>query len=557
VGVQQIDNVSLSDSDEGLGGHCPLYAIFRTMTQHEDMALLIEELQLALVKRDVQRGFKLLDEALANLSTMKCDARHSSALLLSLAQWTDLGYRDLPFLDALFAQCPPGDRGQLSVLAFFETRLAEAYRDLASERLESCIEGIDLVLRVGEGLFSNYFLFVANLWKCRAHRKRGEYQHALVHIIAAKEAAERLGAPKLVAVTKIHEGWLAFQNGQVQFALQLLDEAEVELQPTGHALSLGNIESARGRFVRRSGQYARAIRHFQNAIDIYRSGYPEHPNLARALVNAAYVKRLMALDMHPNKAGKQASGATHAKIVSVRREALTLLAQAETIYARHEHQGGTGSVLVNAAHLHLENGDIGQASVEGNRAFDLGEQKNDQILMARARNVQAMVELELSEEQLGEEPDVALHAHLAVQYSETSIALALQTQNKRLLAEAYITRGMIAASDFHQDLEPAREYATKATTLLSSNDRDHLFNSLGTLKRKLVDATRVDENLRMWSDGQLGNKSFQQVQEEFAELVIPKVWLSLDKNISAVAKRLSISPKKVRRILRNANLLSE
>jgi len=37
--------------------------------------------------------------------------------------------------------------------------------------------------------------------------------------------------------------------------------------------------------------------------------------------------------------------------------------------------------------------------------------------------------------------------------------------------------------------------------------------------------------------------------------VIPKVWQREDKKVSRVSSRLSISPKKVRRILRNVGLL--
>jgi len=50
----------------------------------------------------------------------------------------------------------------------------------------------------------------------------------------------------------------------------------------------------------------------------------------------------------------------------------------------------------------------------------------------------------------------------------------------------------------------------------------------------------------------LGDKAFQQIAEEFAEIVIPKVWIREGKKIARVAERLSISPKKVRRVLRNA-----
>jgi hypothetical protein len=53
----------------------------------------------------------------------------------------------------------------------------------------------------------------------------------------------------------------------------------------------------------------------------------------------------------------------------------------------------------------------------------------------------------------------------------------------------------------------------------------------------------------------VGGKTFQQVTEEFAEIVIPKVWLREDRKISRVAESLSVSPKKVRRILRNTGFL--
>jgi hypothetical protein len=59
----------------------------------------------------------------------------------------------------------------------------------------------------------------------------------------------------------------------------------------------------------------------------------------------------------------------------------------------HHHQGGTGSVLVNVGHLHLESGDIDRASTEAKKAFSLGDDKRDHILMARARTLQAAVEL--------------------------------------------------------------------------------------------------------------------------------------------------------------------
>jgi tetratricopeptide (TPR) repeat protein len=516
-----------------------------------DQSALLLDLERALVARNVRAGFTLLEKTVGKSGRLDIKRPEAISFFLCMAQWTDLGYRDLAFFDGL-CDVSSIDRAQLSMLDFLRLKMTEAFRCLAGENIEEAVGLLDIVIRAGEDLLPEYLVFLANFWKGRAHRKQGEYEQAILHIAAARSAAERAKAPRLVAVTKIHESWLAFQRGDRRRAFLLLDEAEEELRPTGHGLSLGNIESARGRFVRRSGEYTRALGHFESAIAIYRESCPNHPNLARALVNAAYVKRLIALDLQPRKSNGHAVGATHARYLQISKEALELLQQAGDIYELHHHQGGTGSVLVNAAHLHLESGDIDRASIEAERAFALGEKNRDQILMARAKIVLSAVQLAQSDEQLGDTADIALHANLAIRYAEEAIDLALHTQNKRLLAEAYIARGSAAADDHFQDWEAAKEFASKGAALLGQDDRDHLYKELSDLKAKILGSTGIDQTLRLWSSGQLGNKTFQQVQEEFAELVIPKVWLNAGRNVTQVSQMLSISPKKVRRILRNA-----
>ncbi len=513
---------------------------------------LVEGLERALFDRDIREGFSLLDAAFSSAERTAETTFASASMLLCIAQWADLGYRNPALLERFTAEVASIDKAQLRLFDYLKLRIVESYQALAAEHPEHTIEVLDLVLRMaGEGLLNDYLHFLVHFWKGRAHRKQGEYERASIHILAARLAAEHANAPRLVAVTKIHESWLAFQSGKRQYAFQLLDEAEEVLRPTGHMLSLGNIESARGRFVRRSGEYQRALGHFEAAIALYEASCPDHPNVARALVNAAYAKRLIALELQPRKG--HANGAVHARSLAAAREALELLQKAESIYALHHHQSGTGSVLVNAAHIHLESGDIDRAATEAQRGYDLGYQRRDPILMARSTAVLSAVNLAQSEEQVGEQPEIARHANLAIEHADTAIELARQTQNKRLLCEAYLARGMAAASEFAQDWETAKDYAAKAAALLSGDDRDHLTKQLASLRTKLVDMTRVDELLRAWSDGEIGGKSFQQVQEEFAGLIIPKVWLRSGKNISSVAKALSISPKKIRRILRSAN----
>jgi hypothetical protein len=210
---------------------------------------------------------------------------------------------------------------------------------------------------------------------------------------------------------------------------------------------------------------------------------------------------------------------------------------------------------VNAGHLHLDSGDIDRAEGEASKAYRLAEERQDHILMARSRILQAAVQNERVEEQVGESADLSLHGHLARTYSEDAIALAKLTQNNRLLAGAYIARCSVAANEFFQDWETAKTFAALAGELLGKDDLDHLLKELIVLKARIIRATGVDEMLRAWSEGITGEKTFQEVTEEFAELVIPKVWIREDRKVSRVAERLSISPKKVRRILGNVHLL--
>jgi hypothetical protein len=172
------------------------------------------------------------------------------------------------------------------------------------------------------------------------------------------------------------------------------------------------------------------------------------------------------------------------------------------------------------------------------------------ILMTRARNLQSAVNRVKSEEQLDGNDDTHTCARLAIEFSEEAIELAKKTQNRRLLAEAYITRGLASLDEQSRDLEVARHCASEVATLLSEGDRDHLFKELGDLKEKILRCVGVEDTLRRWSEGQIGRKTFQQVQEEFAELVIPRVWENLGRNVSRVSAQLSISPKKVRRLIR-------
>ena len=509
-------------------------------------------LEESIVSREATIGFRVLDASESLIASTGPNEKHAVPLALCYAQWIDMGYtRTSPF-DALCRRIESSDVSALPVIDFLRWQLVKAFRAANIEDLNRALQYLNIVETAGKGILPDALVFLTAYWKGRWHRRRGEYDLAWEYIKAAQNQARLLQAPRLIAVTKLHESWLVSQKGDRKLAFALLDEAETELLPTRHALSLGNIESARGRFVRRSGDYSKALAHFEKAILLFSTIEPEHVNLARALVNAAYVKRLIALDRLHRSRASSAKGAEHQRHLKTVAEALELLNRARAIYAQHHHQGGTGSALVNAGHLHLDSGDIDQAALEALAAFRLGEERCDTILMARARTLQSAVALERAEEQLGDDADGMAQAHLAISHADEAIALAHQTQNRRLLAGACLARGWAAAQSAFEDWETARSYVSRAADVLKNDDRDHLLQELHALKLKIHRATGVDEMLRRWSVGDLGGKTFQEVGEEFAEMVIPKVWLQCGKNVTKVAEKLSISPKKVRRILQKA-----
>jgi len=532
----------------------------------------VEELSQALSLRRVADGFAMLDKAEVAWTQLSPDQPNATKLLLLIAQWVDVGYRDYHLLDNLLAKVPIECRRQLPLEDYLRLRMVEGFRALSAEEVDTAIEILDVVMRSEAGTADEHMLTVAHFWKGRAHRKKGEYELAAKEIVCARERAQRSHEDSVfTSVIQIHESWLLFQKGMKKEALRLLSHAEDTLRNTDHFLARGNIESSRGRIVRRYGEYAKALEHFERAIELYSAGNPQHRNLARALVNSAYVKRLLALQLRKRidaRAGKPSQGLANQQLSNgsamnafrsryrqLSEQAISELQRAREIYASQGHSGGLGAVAVSSGYLHLDGGDIDVSAQEALEAYRIGQEKNDHILMARARVLQATTENAKIEEQLGEEVDIALHANRARQFTEEALRLAKHTQNRRLLAAAYVARAMTAANEFFQEWDLARDSIREAAAFIGEGESDHLLDDIAALKTRIMRASGINDTLRGWSEGIIAGKTFQQVTEEFAEIVIPKVWQREGRKISRVAESLSVSPKKVRRILRRVGVL--
>jgi hypothetical protein len=222
------------------------------------------------------------------------------------------------------------------------------------------------------------------------------------------------------------------------------------------------------------------------------------------------------------------------------------------LYEREDNHRGVAGAHLYRGFLHLDAGDIECAAAEAAEGFRHGHSRNDAIAMARARILQCMVENAAIDEQVG---DASSHHEAAETFAREAVLHASETQNRRLLARACVWQGLTFANS---DFEAAHRCCEQAIALLQTDsaDRQSGWDDLESLKAKVLRAKPVDATLRAWSAGIVDEgATFQQMTEQFARIVIPKVWEREGRKVSRVAEKLSISPKKVRRILHSAGLL--
>ena len=525
----------------------------------------LAQLKEDLVCRRVGRGLARLEERRGLLSSFDPGQRNAAAFAGYLAQWVDVGYQRPGLVKEIVARFSKAVRARLPLHDYLYLRMAEGMVAMAEESKDEALRHCDFVLSLAAETDDNELLAIANFWKGRCLRMKGEYDQALAFAVKGRELASDLGHQPMAAVMRVLESWLFFQKGDAEQATEILEEAEAILSQTDDFLTLGNIHSSYGRIARRQGRYQHAIDSFTKAIAQYKKRDPLHRNVARSLNNMAYVKRLIALQLRRKidaEATRRRKAATRGRASNgqgkpqyrgrfeqLRQEALAELAEAAAIYEQYENHHGLGSVHLNYAYLHLDNGDLEHAESAAKTAFRLGEEKRDHILMARARLLLCMIENARVEEGIGESTEPGNHARLAQDFAHEASELARHTQNRRLLAHTHVWQGLTYCNRFFDDPDAARRCYDQAVTLTKGDHTDSAWEDLQTLKANVVRSGSVNPTLRAWSQGSVGDKTFQQISEEFAELIIPKVWEREGRKISRVAARLSVSPKKVRRIL--------
>ena len=518
--------------------------------------------------RRIQHGIATLDSLRPKIEALQ-PAPHAGILLGLIAQWVDAGFDNFELIARLLDRFPKSIRTELPLVDYLHLRMAEGALAMSREDVDQATRHFQLV-RTFEGEVDDAeLLAIANFWLCRCLRKIGHYDDALKYAERGESLALECGYTQMAAIIQMTRSWLAFQRGKLHEATTLLQLAEAALHPTDDYLSRGNIQSAYGRVARRQGKNDRAVKYFEKALAEYRQGCGRPLSLARTLVNLAFAKRLVALHAQKHldhvaasrRSARETAAAldspapTRLRIEQIRQQARTYLAEAEEIYTRYRNHRGLAGVRINQGFLHVDSGDLDRALSAAAEAFAHGQEKTDYIVMARARTLQCIIEHAALEEGVG---DPGHHHETAEQYARQAVEFAGHTENRRLQARACAWQGLTFTLE-PCDLEAARHCYEQAMALLQpeGHERQYVWEELETLKARVLEARPIDAVLRAWSSGVVEHKSFQQITDEFARIVIPRVWEREGRKVSRVAEKLSISPKKVRRILHSTGIVGQ
>ncbi|HZU24906.1 MAG TPA: tetratricopeptide repeat protein [Bryobacteraceae bacterium] len=531
---------------------------------------LVLRLREDLTWRRMGSGLRVLEEHRSLLECIGPERPGATILLGYLAQWVDAGFESPALVRGLLARFSKESRIHLPLIEYLHLGMAEALVAMADEDFEGAVTSLRFVESVEQQLRDNELLALCSFWIGRCLRRLGRYDDALGFTVKARDLALGNGQDRVAALMRINESWLMFQKGRIAEATGILDEVADVLGGTDDYVALGNIQSAYGRIARRQGRHDRALEHFARAIEYYGRRDANHSNLARSRTNIAWVKRLTALQLQKRiddesarrKAASQHDAAARARLTleraqleRLRGDAFFELDEAERIYSRTDNHRGVGAVRINRGFLHLDAGEIDLAEAEAAAAYELCEEKRDYIPMARARILQCMVENVRYEEQIADSAELHRHAQRAHEFARDAVELAARTQNRRLLARAFVWQGLTFTNGFFNNPEAARQCCDQASALLRPEGHEFLWDDLQDLRTRILRKARVETVLQEWSQGLVGEKTFQQIEEEFAGIVIPRVWEREGRKVSRVAEKLSVSPKKVRRVLQAAGLM--
>ncbi len=523
---------------------------------------LLTNLKADIDYRRIQQGVDRISSSAQLMEQFDPSLKNAAEFVGVLAQWCDLGQSDISMVRNLIAKYDKEDRSRLPVSEYLHLRMAEGLVSMKDQSLETALDHFELVVKLGSETAPWDVLTITHHWMARCQRKKGQYAAALTHIRKALELQTRHGHAPNQVPARVLESLILFDLGDTEHAIANLRQAEVILDETDDYETLGHVQCIYGRILRRELRYGQAIKHYTEAIESFRKRRgKDDANVARTLVDMSQARIQMARQFRTNIEGYSQPRVSDSKadraalmrdLTSLYERILTDLETADEVFNESSNARGLARVHLSKANVYLEMGDLEVAAEEAAKAYELAASKIDYILMSFARNLQCMVENGWVEEQI---EGWVEHAIASREFARDALELAGNTQDRRLLAMVNIWYGLVLSSSFFNERESAHEAMDRAATYIDLSCHDHIWQDFQNLKRRLLENAVLEPRLVQWAQGEIDDKTFRQLEEEFANLVIPRIWEQEGRKISRVASRLSIAPRKVRQVLSRLGFL--
>jgi tetratricopeptide (TPR) repeat protein len=525
---------------------------------------LLSALRADIDSRRIDHGMQLLANSTHIIASFDPSLENAAAFLGILAEWVDLGFGNLELVNRLVGTYGKEVRSRLCMPEYTQLRMAEGMVAMTGEKLDSAIEHFSIVLQLAGDADAWDVLAITHYWIARCQRKRGQYEEALIHLRKALDIQSTHGHIQNEVPARVLQSLILFENGDLKQAFVGLREAEAILSQTDDYVTLGNIQSTYGHILERDLRFGQAIEHYTRAITEFKKRDSKLVNVAGTIADMSFTRIQVArhlrqnIEAYPdqkrNGAGLPARAVCVRELSNLYTIILADLDHAAEFYSQNTHARGIARVRLYRGYLYLDMGKLDFAAQEAADAYFAAESKADFILMASARNLQCMVENARVEEQI---EGWIHHAVASQDYARDAVELATRTQNRRLLATAYIWHGLTLSNSFFRAGEKAREAMDKAASYLETGVRDYIWEDFQILKKRLLENATLEPKLLQWAYGEIGEKTFRQLEEDFADLVIPRLWEQEKRKVSRVAVRLSVSPRKVRRVLIRLGLLED
>ena len=535
----------------------------------------ISDGELAALRDDVfwcrrTRALSWLEHRRNLLSSADPAHPNTPAMLACLVEWAQPGSSLVEALAELESRFPEAHRDRLPLVDYLFLRFSGAVLNF----LRGLPDRSDLAFVItvaSAGCGGNDLLLLAHLRKAEMERKKGALEPALSHAKLAEKVALQSGYPALAAKSQALHALILLDSG-LQNPVELLGQADAARAASDDWLWRGRIQNGFGQIALQQGHYQSALDHLMSARDFFGRSEEPHSELGWAHFHLARAQRLMASRLarnidaaaelrrrsrHSGMADRCPHSHSRQQLEQLRSEACVALSRAEAVFHSIEELRALDSIILERAALSADCGDLQQATQLARESFLAGRRHNDALLMAQARQLESRIEKMYCEEGVG--PDLTAHEQRAREYIKEALGFALQCEatpsvKRRLLAAVYVSEGLLLLSEFFNNPEAARECCHSAGEYVNSSETGELWDEYQSLVARALHSGSIDMKLRKWSEGLAEGKPFQEITEEFAEVVIPAVWAREGKSTAHVVTKLSISPKKVRRILNRVGL---